>query len=75
MCTQDVHQNTLHDIFLAAAHFISPNRTNPAPFKLVLLLGERMVGLPYHGPRVDIEEHASRARPTPFVEIAPFKGR
>ena len=57
MCKQDVHQNTLHDIFLAAAHFISPNSTNPAPFKLVvLLLWERMVGLPYHSPRVEIEE-------------------
>ena len=55
----------------------SPNHTNPAPFKLVvvLLLGERVVGRKNHSPRVDIKELASRARPTPFVALASFKGR
>jgi len=66
----------MHNIKLAAAHFIAPNRTTPAPFQLVvLLLGERMVGRPYHSPRVDIEELASRARQTPFVALAQFEGR
>ena len=46
------------------------------PLKLVvLLLGERMVGGPYHSPRVDVEELAPRARPTLFVALASLKCR
>ena len=65
----------------AAAHFIAPNCTNKPStlqlgFKLVvLLLAERMVRLPYHSPQGYVEELASSARPTPFVALAPFKGR
>ena len=72
MNTTDVHNrcvlgypDTLHNIWLASAHFIAPKSTNPAPFKLVvLLLGERLVGLPNHSPRVNVEELASVDRPT-----------
>ena len=46
MCTQDVHQNTLYYNFLAAAQFISPNRTNPAPqVKLRPAVQQRMAGM------------------------------
>ena len=50
--TKDVHWNTLHNIWLVAAHFIAPDSTNPAPFKLVVFL--RMVGRPYHSPRLGV---------------------
>ena len=40
-----------------------------------LFLGGWMVGRPCHSPRVNVEELASRARPTPFVALAPFKGQ